>query len=66
MDDFALAPAELALLIALRARGVRFLVVGLGAAVLEGAPLATQLLQRHTIDVEATLRARGGSNEQSE
>ena len=42
MDDFALAPAERALLIALRARGVRFLVVGLGAAVLEGAPLATQ------------------------
>ncbi len=42
MDDFALAPAERALLLALRARGVRFLVVGLGAALLEGAPVATQ------------------------
>jgi hypothetical protein len=42
VDDFALTPAERALFAALRARGVRFLVVGLGAAVLEGAPLATQ------------------------
>lgn len=42
MDDFALTPAERALLAALRARGVRFLVVGLGAAVLQGAPVATQ------------------------
>lgn len=42
MDDFALTPAERALLSALRARGVRFLIVGLGAAVLEGAPVATQ------------------------
>lgn len=42
MDDFALAPAERALLEALNRHGVRFLIVGLGAAVLEGAPLATQ------------------------
>lgn len=42
MDDFALAPAERALFGALNERGVRYLVVGLGAAVLEGAPVATQ------------------------
>jgi hypothetical protein len=42
VDDFALTPAERALLAALRVRGVRFLVVGLGAAVLHGAPVATQ------------------------
>ena len=42
MGDFALTPAERALFGALRARGVKFLFVGLGAAVLEGAPLATQ------------------------
>ncbi len=42
MDDFALTPAERALFGALRTRGVKFLIVGLGAAVLEGAPVATQ------------------------
>lgn len=42
VDDFALTPAERALLTALDRRGVRFLLVGLSAAVLEGAPLATQ------------------------
>ena len=42
MDDFALTPAERALLAALRSRGIRFLIIGLGAAVLEGAPVATQ------------------------
>ena len=42
MDDFALTPAERRLFAALRARGVRFLIIGLGAAVLEGAPVATQ------------------------
>lgn len=42
MDDFALEPAERALLRALESRGVRFLVVGMGAALLEGAPVATQ------------------------
>lgn len=42
MDDFALTPAERALFRALHDRGVRFLIVGLGAAVLEGAPVATQ------------------------
>jgi hypothetical protein len=42
VDDFVLTPAERALFRALHARGVRFLVVGLSAAVLEGAPIATQ------------------------
>lgn len=42
MDDFALTPAERALFAALRARDVKFLIIGLGAAVLEGAPVATQ------------------------
>jgi hypothetical protein len=42
VDDFTLTPAERALLAALHTRGVRFLVVGLGAAVIEGAPVSTQ------------------------
>ena len=59
MDAFALTPAERKLFAALRARDVKFLIIGLGAAVLEGALVATQ-----DIDVwfepalEATLRAR--------
>jgi hypothetical protein len=42
VEDFALTPAERALFVALNQRGVDFIVVGMGAAVLEGAPLATQ------------------------
>ena len=42
MDDFALTPAERALLAALNAQGVRYIVIGLGAAVLQGAPVSTQ------------------------
>jgi hypothetical protein len=42
VDDFALTPAERALLTALNRRGVRYLVIGLGAAVLQGAPVSTQ------------------------
>ena len=42
MDDFALTSAERALLTALNQRGVRYLVIGLGAAVLQGAPVSTQ------------------------
>ena len=42
MDTFALTPAERALFAALKARGIKFLIIGLGAAVLEGAPVATQ------------------------
>lgn len=42
MDDFALTPVERALFAALNRRHVRFMVVGMGAAVLEGAPFATQ------------------------
>jgi predicted nucleotidyltransferase len=42
VDDFALTSAERALLLALSRRGVRYIVVGLGAAVLQGAPMSTQ------------------------
>lgn len=42
VEDFALTPAERKLFQALEDRGVRFLVIGLSAAVLEGAPVATQ------------------------
>jgi hypothetical protein len=60
VDDFALTPAERALLGALHARGVRFLLVGLGAAVLEGAPLATQDLDLwlERLDERVSLAAR--------
>jgi hypothetical protein len=64
VDDFALTPAERALLSGLNARGVRFLIVGLGAAVLEGAPLATQdlelWLERLDDRVSDAARAAGG------
>jgi len=42
VEDFALTPAERALFEALNARRVPFLLIGMGAAVLEGAPVATQ------------------------
>lgn len=42
MDDFALTHAERALFEALNRRGMRFLIIGIGAAALEGAPLVTQ------------------------
>ena len=42
MDDFALTPAERALFRALSHREIRYLVIGLGAALLEGAPVSTQ------------------------
>jgi hypothetical protein len=42
VDDFALTAAERALFEALNRRGVRFMIVDMGAAVLEGAPIATQ------------------------
>jgi hypothetical protein len=41
VPDFALTDPERRLLQALSARGIRFLVVGLGAALIEGAPVAT-------------------------
>lgn len=41
-DSSAFAPGERALLEALHRRGVRFIVVGAGAAVLQGANTATQ------------------------
>jgi len=54
VDDFALTPAERALFDALKRRGVNFLIIGLGAAVLEGAPVATQDLDLwfETLDPE--------------
>lgn len=42
MLEFVLTPAERALLVALEALGVRYLVVGMGAALIEGAPGTTQ------------------------
>jgi hypothetical protein len=42
VEDFALTPAERNLFEALHRRGVRFVLVGMGAAVIEGAPIATQ------------------------
>ena len=42
MFDVVLTPAERALLEALNAMGVRFLIVGMGAALIEGAPGTTQ------------------------
>jgi hypothetical protein len=42
VDDFALTSGERELFAALNRRGVPFLLIGMGAAVLEGAPIATQ------------------------
>ena len=42
MSEFALTPAERALLDGFHALGVRFLIVGMGAALLEGATGTTQ------------------------
>jgi hypothetical protein len=42
VDDFALTPAERELFEALNRRGVHFIIIGMGAAVLQGAPVATQ------------------------
>ena len=52
VEDFALTPAERSLFEALGRLGVRFLVVGMGAAVLEGAPVATQDLDLWFEDIE--------------
>lgn len=41
MPDFAFTDPERRLLQALHDRGIRFLIVGLGAALIEGAPVAT-------------------------
>jgi predicted nucleotidyltransferase len=40
--ELVLTPAERTLLEALNARGVRYLIVGMGAALIEGAPGTTQ------------------------
>lgn len=65
MDAFALTAAERALLVALNQQGARFLVIGLGAALIEGAPVATQdiaLWLEHPGDerVAAAAREAGG------
>jgi hypothetical protein len=52
VEDFALTPAERALFAALDRRGVRFIIVGMGAAVLEGAPIATQDVWFERVDDE--------------
>lgn len=41
MPDFALTAPERRLLAALNNRGIRFMIIGLGAALIEGAPVAT-------------------------
>jgi hypothetical protein len=53
VDDFALTPAERALLTALKCLGIRYLVIGLGAA-LQGAPVG----QNPTCSI--TVNVRGG------
>jgi hypothetical protein len=45
VDDFALTSAERRLFEALDHHGVRFLLLGMAAALLEGAPVATQDLE---------------------
>jgi hypothetical protein len=41
VHDFALVESERRLLQSLGVHGIRFIVVGLGAALIEGAPVAT-------------------------
>jgi hypothetical protein len=65
VEDFALTPAERALFRALSTRHVRFLLVGLGAALLEGAAVATQDLdvwfERYDHpDVQLAVKEAGG------
>lgn len=65
VDDFALAPAERSLFAALTRRGVRFIVLDMGAALLEGAPVATQDLdiwfeQPEDDRIKAAAREAGG------
>jgi hypothetical protein len=65
VDVWALTEAERALFAALNGRGVRYLVVGLSAALLEGAPVATQDIDLwfHAVDpdvLRAAAAAAGG------
>lgn len=65
MSEFVLTPAERALLAAFDATGVRYLIVGMGAALLEGATGTTQDLDLWfgSIDPErvgAAAREAGG------
>lgn len=61
VDDFALTPAERALFQSLTRRGVKFIVLGMGAALLEGAPVATQDLDIwfQQVDDERIRKAAG-------
>ena len=61
VEDFALTPAEQALFRALVARRARFMIIGLGAALVEGAAVATQYIDlwfEHTMDPEVANAAR--------
>ncbi len=66
MDDIsALTDAERTFLVELKARGVRFMIVGLGAAVLQGANTSTKdidLWFEHITDpqIGAAAKAAGG------
>jgi hypothetical protein len=65
VDDFALEAAERRLFSALNRRGVRYLLVGMSAALLEGAPVATQDLDlwfENTMDsrIQEAARDAGG------
>ena len=59
MFEIVLTPAERALLDALNDLGVRYLIVGMGAAIIEGAPGTTQDLDLWfgTIDAEQLRQA---------
>jgi hypothetical protein len=61
VDSWALTDAERALLTALEQRGVRYMVVGLSAALLEGATVATQDIDLwfHQADPEVLRVAAG-------
>lgn len=66
MFDLVLTPSERRLLEALNALGVRFLVVGMGAALIEGAPGTTQDLDLWFGPIDGTrvaeaARQAGGS-----
>jgi len=54
VDSFALTPAERALFQSLERRGIRFVIIGMGAAMIEGAPVTTQDLDLWLEDAAAT------------
>lgn len=60
MFNIVLTPAESALFEALNALGVRYLVVGMGAALIEGAPGTTQIIDLWFGEIDA--RENGEKN----